>query len=35
MKQQSIKLLRETFEPMEEETAGGWRKLHNKEFHNL
>jgi hypothetical protein len=27
--------LRGTFEPKRNEVAGGWRKLNNKELHNL
>jgi hypothetical protein len=29
------RVLRRIFEPKREEVAGGWRKLHNEEFHNL
>jgi hypothetical protein len=28
-------VLRRVFGPKREEGAGGWRKLHNEEFHNL
>jgi hypothetical protein len=28
-------LLRRIFGPKKEEVAGGWRRLHNKEIHNL
>jgi hypothetical protein len=27
--------LRRRFEPRSHEVAGGWRRLHNKELHNL
>jgi hypothetical protein len=27
--------LRRIFEPKREEVAGGWRRLHNEELHNL
>jgi hypothetical protein len=27
--------LRRIFGPKRDEVTGGWRKLHNKEFHNL
>jgi len=30
-----VKVLRSIFEPNREEVAGGWRRLHNKELHNL
>jgi hypothetical protein len=29
------RVLRRTFGPKMEEVAGGWRKLHNEELHNL
>jgi hypothetical protein len=29
------KVMRRIFEPKREEVAGGWRRLHNKELHNL
>jgi hypothetical protein len=29
------RMLRRIFEPKWDEVTGGWRKLHNKEFHNL
>jgi hypothetical protein len=29
------RVLREIFGPKREEVAGGWRRLHNKELHNL
>jgi hypothetical protein len=29
------RLLRRTFGPKREEVAGGWRRLHNEELHNL
>jgi hypothetical protein len=29
------RVLRRIFGPKRYETAGGWRKLHNEEFHNL
>jgi hypothetical protein len=28
-------VLRRIFGPMREEVAGGWRRLHNEELHNL
>jgi hypothetical protein len=28
-------VLRRTFGPKREEVAGGWRRLHNEELHNL
>jgi hypothetical protein len=28
-------VLRRIFGPKREEVAGGWRRLHNEEFHNL
>jgi hypothetical protein len=28
-------VVRRIFEPMREEVAGGWRRLHNEELHNL
>jgi hypothetical protein len=28
-------VLRRIFEPKREEVAGGWRRLHNEELHNL
>jgi hypothetical protein len=28
-------VLRSTFSPNREEGAGGWRRLHNEELHNL
>jgi hypothetical protein len=28
-------VLRRIFEPKGDEVTGGWRKLHNKELHNL
>jgi hypothetical protein len=28
-------VLRRIFVPKREETAGGWRRLHNEELHNL
>jgi hypothetical protein len=28
-------VLRGIFEPMREEVAGGWRRLHNEKLHNL
>jgi hypothetical protein len=28
-------VLRTVFEPKRDNTAGGWRKLHNDELHNL
>jgi hypothetical protein len=28
-------VLRRIFGPKREEVAGGWRKLHSEEFHNL
>jgi hypothetical protein len=30
-----MKVLRRIFGPMRDEVAGGWRKLHNEELHNL
>jgi hypothetical protein len=30
-----IRLLRRIFAPKREEVAGGWRRLHNEELHNL
>jgi len=30
-----ISVLRRIFGPKREEMAGGWRKLHNEELHNL
>jgi hypothetical protein len=29
------RVLRRTFQPKREEVAGGWRRLHNEELHNL
>jgi hypothetical protein len=29
------RVLRKTFRSKRDETVGGWRKLHNEEFHNL
>jgi hypothetical protein len=29
------RVLRRIFEPKREEVAGGWRRLHNEELHNL
>jgi hypothetical protein len=29
------RVLRRIFGPEREEVAGGWRRLHNEEFHNL
>jgi hypothetical protein len=29
------RVLRRIFEPKMEEVAGGWRRLHNEELHNL
>jgi hypothetical protein len=29
------RVLRKIFRPKRDEVIGGWRKLHNKEFHNL
>jgi hypothetical protein len=29
------RILRRIFGPKREEVAGGWRRLHNEEFHNL
>jgi hypothetical protein len=29
------RVLRRTFGPKREEVAGGWRRLHNEELHNL
>jgi hypothetical protein len=29
------RVLRRIFGPKREEVAGGWRRLHNKEIHNL
>jgi hypothetical protein len=29
------RVLRGIFEPKREEVAGGWRRLHNEELHNL
>jgi hypothetical protein len=29
------RVLRTIFGPKRDEVTGGWRKLHNKEFHNL
>jgi hypothetical protein len=29
------RVLRRIFEPQRDEVIGGWRKLHNEEFHNL
>jgi len=29
------RVLRKTFEPQREELAGGWRRLHNEQLHNL
>jgi hypothetical protein len=29
------RVLRRIFEPKRVEVAGGWRKLHNEELHNL
>jgi hypothetical protein len=29
------RVLRRIFGPKREEVAGGWRKLHNEELHNL
>jgi hypothetical protein len=29
------RMLRRIFEPKREEVAGGWRRLHNEEFHNV
>jgi hypothetical protein len=29
------RILRRISEPMQEEVTGGWRKMHNKELHNL
>jgi hypothetical protein len=29
------RVLRRIFGPKREEVAGGWRRLHNKELHNL
>jgi hypothetical protein len=29
------RVLRRIFGPTGEEVAGGWRRLHNEEFHNL
>jgi hypothetical protein len=29
------RVLRRIFGPKREEVAGGWRRLHNEEFHNL
>jgi hypothetical protein len=30
-----IRVLRRIFGPKREEVAGGWRRLHNEELHNL
>jgi hypothetical protein len=30
-----IRALRRIFGPKREEVAGGWRRLHNEELHNL
>jgi hypothetical protein len=30
-----LKVLRRIFGPKREEVAGGWRRLHNEELHNL
>jgi hypothetical protein len=30
-----IKVLRRIFGPKREEVAGGWKRLHNEELHNL
>jgi hypothetical protein len=30
-----LRVLRRTFGPKREEVAGGWRRLHNEELHNL
>jgi hypothetical protein len=30
-----IRVLRRIFGPKRDEVAGGWRKLHNEELHNL
>jgi hypothetical protein len=29
------RVLRRTFVPEREKVAGGWRRLHNKELHNI
>jgi hypothetical protein len=29
------RVLRKIFGPKRDEVTGGWRKLHNEEFHNL
>jgi hypothetical protein len=29
------RVLRRTFGPKRDEVAGGWRRLHNEELHNL
>jgi hypothetical protein len=29
------RMLRRIFRPKEEEVAGAWRNMHNKELHNL
>jgi hypothetical protein len=29
------RVLRRIFRPKREEVAGGWRRLHNEELHNL
>jgi hypothetical protein len=30
-----IRVLRRIYEPKREEVAGGWRRLHNEELHNV
>jgi hypothetical protein len=30
-----LRVLRKIFVPKKEEVAGGWRRLHNEELHNL
>jgi hypothetical protein len=35
MKVYENRVLRRIFGPQRDEVAGGWRRLHNQEFHNL
>jgi hypothetical protein len=32
---EDVRVLRRIFGPRKEEVAGGWRRLHNEELHNL
>jgi hypothetical protein len=35
LKESEKRMLRRTFGPKREEVMGGWKRLHNKELHNL